>query len=153
MAGRLMMKPSAPDAFDAIDMDEYMTVLSIIANADAVLKPEEMSFFEWRMGRMLINPKLRVQFRALLRQQFDDIEETIAGMDVRTLRLALRDGIFLAAADGEIHPSEVDAIRTIADYAGVDADRLHEMWEWVRDGMEWMAQGPRLLELPLKEQS
>ncbi len=147
-----MMKPSAPDAFDAIDMDEYMTVLSIIANADAVLKPEEMSFFEWRMGRMLINPKLRVQFRSLLRQEFD-IEETIAGMDIRTLRLALRDGIFLAAADGEIHPSEVDAIRIIADHAEVDTDRLHEMWEWVRDGMEWMAQGPRLLELPLKERS
>ena len=147
-----MMKPSAPDAFDAIDMDEYMTVLSIIANADAVLKPEEMSFFEWRMGRMLINPKLRVRFRSLLRQEFD-IEETIAGMDIRTLRLALRDGIFLAAADGEIHPSEVDAIRIIADHAEVDTDRLHEMWEWVRDGMEWMAQGPRLLELPLKERS
>ena len=72
-----MMKPSAPEAFDAIDMDDYMTVLAIIANADAVLRPEEMSFFEWRMGRMLVNPKLRVQFRALLRQEFD-IEETIA---------------------------------------------------------------------------
>ena len=145
-----MMKPSAPDAFADIDMDDYMTVLSIIANADSVLRPEEMSFFEWRMGRMLINPKLRVRFRALLRLEFD-IEETIADMDIRTLRLSLRDGIFLAAADGEIHPSEVDAIRIIADQAGVDSDRLHEMWEWVRDGMEWMAQGPRLLELPLKD--
>ena len=96
-----MMKPSAPDAFDAIDMDDYMTVLAIIANADAVLRPEEMSFFEWRMGRMLINPKLRVQFRALLRQEFN-IEETIVEMDIRTLRLALRDGIFLAAADGSL---------------------------------------------------
>jgi tellurite resistance protein len=150
MAGRSMMKPSAPDAFADIDMDDYMTVLSIIANADSVLRPEEMSFFEWRMGRMLINPKLRVQFRALLRQEFD-IEETIADMDIRTLRLSLRDGIFLAAADGEIHPSEVDAIRIIANQAGVDSERLHEMWEWVRDGMEWMAQGPRLLELPLKD--
>ncbi len=145
-----MMKPSAPDAFADIDMDDYMTVLSIIANADSVLRPEEMSFFEWRMGRMLINPKLRVQFRALLRQEFD-IEETIADMDIRTLRLSLRDGIFLAAADGEIHPAEVDAIRIIANQAGVDSERLHEMWEWVRDGMEWMAQGPRLLELPLKD--
>jgi tellurite resistance protein len=150
MAGRSMMKPSAPDAFADIDMDDYMTVLSIIANADSVLRPEEMSFFEWRMGRMLINPKLRVQFRALLRQEFD-IEETIADMDIRTLRLSLRDGIFLAAADGEIHPAEVDAIRIIANQAGVDSERLHEMWEWVRDGMEWMAQGPRLLELPLKD--
>ena len=144
------MKPSAPDAFDAIDMDDYMTVLAIIANADAVLKPEEMSFFEWRMGRMLINPKLRVKFRALLRQEFN-VEEAIGNMDIRTLRLALRDGIFLAAADGEIHPAEIDAIRMIADHAGVDAERLHEIWKWVQDGMEWMALGPRLLELPLKE--
>ena len=150
MAGRSMMKPSAPDAFDAIDMDDYMTVLAIIANADAVLKPEEMSFFEWRMGRMLINPKLRVKFRALLRQEFN-VEEAIGNMDIRTLRLALRDGIFLAAADGEIHPAEIDAIRMIADHADVDAERLHEIWKWVQDGMEWMALGPRLLELPLKE--
>ncbi len=144
------MKPSHPDAFLAVDLDDYMTVLAIIANADSILRPEEMAFYESRMARMLINPKLRVQFRALLRQEFN-IKETIADMDIRTLRLSLRDGIFLAAADGEIHPSEVDAIRIIADQAGVDSDRLHEMWEWVRDGMEWMAQGPRLLELPLKD--
>ena len=39
------MKPSHPDTFLAVNRDDYMTVLSIIANADNVLKEEEMSFF------------------------------------------------------------------------------------------------------------
>ncbi|HJM86863.1 MAG TPA: hypothetical protein QF433_01455, partial [Candidatus Thalassarchaeaceae archaeon] len=60
-----------------------MTILAIIANADSVLKEEEMSFFESRMARMLINPKLRSQFRDLLRNEYD-VEETVKGMDKKT---------------------------------------------------------------------
>ena len=144
------VKPSHPDAFLSVNRDDYMTVLAIIANADNVLKEEEMSFFESRMARMLINPKLRSQFRDLLRNEYD-IEETIKKMDKKTLRLALRDGIFLAAADGEVHPSEVEAIRIVAKYAGVDSDRLKEIWSWVKEGLEWMATGPSLLEVSLRD--
>ena len=142
------MKPSHPDTFLAVNRDDYMTVLSIIANADNVLKEEEMSFFESRMARMLINPKLRTQFRNLLRQEFD-VEKTVKHMDQKTLRLALRDGIFLAASDGEVHPSEVETIRIIAKYAKIDNARLKEIWNWVQNGLEWMASGPSLLEVSL----
>ncbi|HJM20033.1 MAG TPA: TerB family tellurite resistance protein [Candidatus Thalassarchaeaceae archaeon] len=127
-----------------------MTILAIIANADNVLKEEEMSFFESRMARMLINPKLRSQFRDLLRNEYD-VEETVKGMDKKTLRLALRDGIFLAAADGEVHPSEVEAIRIVAKYADVDSERLKEIWTWVQEGLEWMSSGPSLLEVALRD--
>jgi hypothetical protein len=144
------MKPSHPDAFLAVNRDDYMTVLAIIANADNILRPEEMAFYESRMARMLINPKLRSQMRDLLRNDYD-VRDTVKGMDKRTLRLALRDGIFLAAADGEIHPAEVDAIRIIAEYAEVDKKRLAEIWRWVKEGLEWMSNGPSLLEIPLKE--
>ncbi|HIH82999.1 MAG TPA: hypothetical protein HA340_03535 [Candidatus Thalassarchaeaceae archaeon] len=144
------MKPSHPDAFLSVNRDDYMTVLAIIANADNVLKEEEMSFFESRMARMLINPRLRSQFRDLLRNEYD-VEETIKKMDEKTLRLALRDGIFLAAADGEVHPSEVEAIRIVAKYAGVDSDRLKEIWSWVQEGLEWMSSGPSLLEVSLRD--
>jgi DnaJ-domain-containing protein 1 len=72
-------------------------------------------------------------------------------MDEKTLRLALRDGIFLAAADGEVHPSEVETIRIVAKYAGVDSDRLKEIWTWVQDGLEWMSTGPSLLEVSLRD--
>ena len=147
---QILVKPSHPDAFLSVNRDDYMTVLAIIANADNVLKEEEMSFFESRMARMLINPKLRSQFRDLLRNEYD-IEETIKKMDKKTLRLALRDGIFLAAADGEVHPSEVEAIRIVAKYAGVDSDRLKEIWSWVKEGLEWMATGPSLLEVSLRD--
>ena len=147
---QITVKPSHPDAFLSVNRDDYMTVLAIIANADNILKEEEMSFFESRMARMLINPKLRSQFRDLLRNEYD-IEETIKKMDKKTLRLALRDGIFLAAADGEVHPSEVEAIRIVAKYAGVDSDRLKEIWSWVQEGLEWMSTGPSLLEVSLRD--
>ena len=146
----ITVKPSHPDAFLAVNRDDYMTILAIIANADNVLKEEEMSFFESRMARMLINPKLRSQFRDLLRNEYD-VEETIKGMDKKTLRLALRDGIFLAAADGEVHPSEVEAIRIVAKYADVDSERLKEIWTWVQEGLEWMSSGPSLLEVALRD--
>ncbi len=146
----ITVKPSHPDAFLAVNRDDYMTILAIIANADNVLKEEEMSFFESRMARMLINPKLRSQFRDLLRNEYD-VEETVKGMDKKTLRLALRDGIFLAAADGEVHPSEVEAIRIVAKYADVDSERLKEIWTWVQEGLEWMSSGPSLLEVALRD--
>ena len=97
----MLLKPSAPEAFDTIDTDQYLTVLAIIANADTVLRAEEMAFFESRMARMLINPQMRSRFRQLLKLEYD-VDKTVRKMDQRTLRLALRDGIFLAASDGEL---------------------------------------------------
>jgi len=85
-----------------------------------------------------------------LRNEYD-VEETVKGMDKKTLRLALRDGIFLAAADGEVHPSEVEAIRIVAKYADVDSERLKEIWTWVQEGLEWMSSGPSLLEVALRD--
>lgn len=144
----MLVKPSAPGAFDTIDTDQYLTVLAIIANADTVLRPEEMAFFESRMARMLINPQMRSRFRQLLKLEYD-VDKTVRKMDKRTLRLALRDGIFLAASDGEVHPAEVEAVKTIAHYAEVSDDRLQEIWAWVKEGISWMANGPRLTEVPM----
>ena len=149
MANRsILLKPSAPEAFDTIDTDQYLTVLAIIANADTVLRPEEMAFFESRMARMLINPQMRSRFRQLLKNEFD-VDKTVRKMDKRTLRLALRDGIFLAASDGEIHPAEVEAVKTIAHHAEVSDERLKEIWAWVKEGITWMSNGPRLTEVPM----
>ena len=147
----MLMKPSAPRAFDTIDTDQYLTVLAIIASADTVLRPEEMAFFESRMARMLINPHMRSRFRRFLKLEYD-VDKTVRGMDKRTLRLALRDGIFLAASDGEVHPAEVEAVKTIAHHAGVSDDRLQEIWKWVKEGIAWMSQGPRLTEVPMYDE-
>ena len=149
MANRsILLKPSAPGAFDTIDTDHYLTVLAIIANADTVLRPEEMAFFESRMARMLINPQMRIRFRQLLKHEFD-VDKAVRKMDKRTLRLALRDGIFLAASDGEVHPAEVEAVKTIAHHAEVSDERLKEIWAWVKEGITWMSNGPRLTEVPM----
>ena len=144
----MLVKPSAPGAFDTIDTDQYLTVLAIIANADTVLRPEEMAFFESRMARMLINPQMRSRFRQLLKLEYD-VDKTVRKMDKRTLRLALRDGIFLAASDGEIHPAEIETVKIIAHHAEVSDDRLQEIWAWVKEGITWMSNGPRLTEVPM----
>jgi hypothetical protein len=34
----------------------------------------------------------------------------------------------------------------------VDDDRLGEIWFWVKHGLKWMSEGPRLVEVPLKEE-
>lgn len=149
--GSILLKPSAPEAFDTIDTDQYLTVLAIIANADAVLRPEEMAFFESRMARMLINPQMRSRFRQLLKHEVD-VDKTVRKMDKRTLRLALRDGIFLAASDGEIHPAEVEAVKIIAHHAEVSDERLQEIWTWVKEGIAWMSNGPRLTEVPIHDE-
>ena len=147
----MLVKPSAPGAFDTIDTDQYLTVLAIIANADTVLRPEEMAFFESRMARMLINPQMRSRFRQLLKHEFD-VDKTVRKMDKRTLRLALRDGIFLAASDGEIHPAEVETVKIIAHHAEVSDERLEEIWAWVKEGITWMSNGPRLTEVPMYDE-
>ena len=149
--GSILLKPSAPEAFDTIDTDQYLTVLAIIANADTVLRPEEMAFFESRMARMLINPQMRSRLRQLLKHEFD-VDKTVRNMDKRTLRLALRDGIFLAASDGEIHPAEVAAVKIIAHHAEVSDERLQEIWAWVKEGITWMSNGPRLTEVPIHDE-
>ena len=147
----MLLKPSAPEAFDNIDTDQYLTVLAIIANADTILRPEEMAFFESRMARMLINPQMRSRFRQLLKHEFD-VDKTVRKMDKRTLRLALRDGIFLAASDGEIHPAEVETVKIIAHHAEVSDERLQEIWAWVKEGITWMSNGPRLTEVPMYDE-
>ena len=116
-----------------------------------MLRAEEMAFFESRMARMLINPQMRSRFRQLLKLEYD-VDKTVRKMDQRTLRLALRDGIFLAASDGEIHPAEIEAVKTIAHHAGVSDERLQEIWNWVQEGINWMSQGPRLTEVPIHDE-
>ena len=147
----MLLKPSAPEAFDNIDTDQYLTVLAIIANADTILRPEEMAFFESRMARMLINPQMRSRFRQFLKLEYD-VDKTVRRMDKRTLRLALRDGIFLAASDGEIHPAEIETVKIIAHHAEVSDERLQEIWTWVKEGITWMSHGPRLTEVPMYDE-
>jgi uncharacterized tellurite resistance protein B-like protein len=145
-----MLLPSPPGAFKRIDRRGYAAILAHVANADTILKPEELAAFESRLGRMLIHPEVRKEFRKFLRMQMN-LDELCADLDQITLRYALRDSIYMAKIDGELHPTEVDVIRKLAQMADIDDDLLREISEWVDQGLNWMAHGRRLIEVPLED--
>ena len=47
----------------------------------------------------------------------------------------------MAAADGEYHPEEILVLEKMAHHAGVDADVLDSLYDWVTEGWEWLAKG------------
>jgi hypothetical protein len=60
-------------------------------------------------------------------------------------RVVLRDALVIAAVDGDYHETELAAIRTIANAAGVSGSELESLFSWVEEGWRWMARGRGLL--------
>lgn len=136
-----------PDALDLCDRDvkrNYIAVLTLLANADGQLVREEMAALESRMGHALLHPDTRAELRQLLKNP-PDFHEVVGQLDDQGLRLALRDGMLIAASDGEYHEDEVGMLDLLAESAGVDDETVHALYGWVTEGWRWMAEGRRLL--------
>jgi len=137
------MSGMLPDAIDMLSPSEkevYIELLTVVANSDGALVREEMAALEAFMGRALLKPEVREETRKKLRQT-GDLEELLERSTVDTLRVALRDSVLLAAADGEYHPDEVLVLERIAEAAGVSIDELDQLYDWVTDGWHWLAKG------------
>ncbi|HIG19559.1 MAG: hypothetical protein CXT67_06410 [Methanobacteriota archaeon] len=137
------MSGMLPDAIDMLSPSEkevYIELLTVVANSDGALVREEMAALEAFMGRALLKPEVREETRKKLRQT-GDLEELLERSTVDTLRVALRDSVLLAAADGEYHPDEVVVLERIAEAAGVSIDELDQLYDWVTDGWHWLAKG------------
>ncbi len=137
------MSGMLPDAIDTLDPREkelYIELLTVLANADGALVREEMAALEAFMGRALLRPEVREETRQKLRNP-RDLDSLLALTNEKTLRVALRDSVLLAAADGEYHPEEILVLEKMADHAGVDADVLDSLYDWVTEGWEWLAKG------------
>lgn len=137
------MSGMLPDAIDTLDPREkelYIELLTVLANADGALVREEMAALEAFMGRALLRPEVREETRQKLRNP-RDLDSLLALTNEKTLRIALRDSVLLAAADGEYHPEEILVLEKMAHHAGVDADVLDSLYDWVTEGWEWLAKG------------
>ena len=140
------MLPDAIDMLSPSEKDVYIELLTIVANSDGALVREEMAALEAFMGRALLKPEVREETRKKLRQK-GDLEKTLAIATVDTLKVALRDSVLLAAADGEYHPAEVLVLERIADAAGVGIDGLDQLYDWVTEGWHWLAKGRDLVDM------
>ncbi len=137
------MSGMLPDAIDMLSPSEkevYIELLTVVANSDGALVREEMAALEAFMGRALLKPEVRAETRKKLRQT-GDLEELLERSSVDTLKVALRDSVLLAAADGEYHPAEVLVLERIAEAAGVSIDELDQLYDWVTEGWHWLAKG------------
>mgnify|MGYP000317478613 CR=1 FL=1 len=137
------MSGMLPDAIDTLEPREkelYIELLTVLANADGALVREEMAALEAFMGRALLRPEVREETRQKLRHP-RDLDSLLALTNEKTLRIALRDSVLLAAADGEYHPEEILVLEKMAHHAGVDADALDALYDWVTEGWKWLAKG------------
>ena len=145
-AGACEMLPDTLDLCDRETKWNYVAVLTLLANADGQLVREEMAALESRMGHALLHPDTRAELRQLLKNP-PDFHAVISGMDEQGLRLTLRDGMLIAACDGEYHEDEVHMLDLLAEAAGVDEETVHALYGWVTEGWRWMAESRRLLGL------
>ena len=140
------MLPDAIDMLSPMEKEVYIELLTIVANSDGALVREEMAALEAFMGRALLNPEVRAETRKKLRQT-GDLEELLQRSSIDTLKVALRDSVLLAAADGEYHPAEVLVLERIAEAAGVSIDGLDELYDWVTEGWHWLAKGRNVVDM------
>ena len=98
------------------------------------------------MGRALLKPEARAETRKKLRHT-GDLEELLQRSTIDTLKVALRDSVLLAAADGEYHPAEVVVLERIAEAAGVSIDELDKLYDWVTEGWHWLAKGRNVVDM------
>jgi tellurite resistance protein len=140
------MLPDAIDMLSPMEKEVYIELLTILANSDGALVREEMAALEAFMGRALLKPEVRAETRKKLRQT-GDLEELLERSTIDTLKVALRDSVLLAAADGEYHPAEVVVLERIAKAAGISIDELDELYDWVTEGWHWLAKGRNIVDM------
>lgn len=140
------MLPDAIDMLSPMEKEVYIELLTILANSDGALVREEMAALEAFMGRALLKPEVRAETRKKLRQT-GDLEELLERSTIDTLKVALRDSVLLAAADGEYHPAEVLVLERIAEAAGISIDGLDQLYDWVTEGWHWLAKGRNIVDM------
>ena len=97
-----------PDTLHQLPRTErfaYAKLLAVMARANDELTVEEMATFEQRLGTALLSPEQRNQIRAYLKSP-PTLEECLTGLGHEAGRLAVRDSVMMAAADGNVDKKE-----------------------------------------------
>ncbi len=136
-----------PDTLHKLPQSErfaYAKILAYMTRVDNELAVEEMAMFEQRLGTALLSPKQREKIRSFLKSP-PTLEECIEGLGPESGRLALRDALLMAAADGTVDEDEREALDEIAEAVGLLPESVDRLLEWVVSGYRWMQDGYDLL--------
>ena len=137
---------------DAAERARYADLLVLIAAADGELVREEIQLLESFMGIAMVHPEARTSIRQGL---FDTnrLSNLLKNTEIETLRYALRDGVLLAAADGDYDRRELRILKKIAAAADVEENELKAIFDWVSEGWDWHAKGIELAKLSAQDGS
>lgn len=136
-----------PDIIHKLPRDErfaYARLLAYMARVDNELSVSEMAMFEQRLGNALLSPKQREMLRLSLKNP-PTLESCLEGMGEEAGRLALRDSVLMAAADGTVDEDEREILEEIAAHFGLVDDAVERLLQWTIEGYNWMDSGYELL--------
>lgn len=136
-----------PDTIHKLSREErfsYARLLAFIARIDNELTVDEMAMFEQRLGTALLSPNQRELIRQALKSP-PPLDECLSGLSEEAGRLALRDSVLMAAADGEVDDDEKEVLEEIIAYLGLKDDALDKLLKWTVEGYNWMQSGYDIL--------
>ena len=136
-----------PDIIHKLPRDErfaYARLLAYMTRVDNELSVSEMAMFEQRLGNALLSPKQREMLRLSLKNP-PTLESCLEGMGEEAGRLALRDSVLMAAADGTVDEDEREILEEIAAHFGLVDDAVDRLLQWTIEGYNWMDSGFELL--------
>ena len=136
-----------PDTVHKLPQSErfaYAMLLAYMTRVDNELTVEEMAMFEQRLGTALLSPNQRELIRQALKTP-PPLDECLAGLSEEAGRLALRDAILMAAADGTVDDDEKEVLMEIIAHLGLPEEALERLLKWTVDGYNWMQNGYDIL--------
>ena len=136
-----------PDTIHKLSREErfsYARLLAFMARVDNELTVDEMAMFEQRLGTALLSPNQRELIRQALKSP-PPLDECLAGLSEEAGRLALRDAILMAAADGTVDDDEREVLTEITAHLGLPEEALERLLKWTVDGYSWMQSGYDIL--------
>ena len=136
-----------PDIIHTLPRDDrfaYARLLAFMTRVDNELSVAEMAMFEQRLGNALLSPKQRELIRLALKNP-PTLESCLDGMGEEAGRLALRDSVLMAAADGTVDEDEREVLEEIAAHFGLVDDAVEQLLQWTNEGYNWMNSGFDLL--------
>ena len=136
-----------PDTIHKLSREErfsYARLLAFMARVDNELTVDEMAMFEQRLGTALLSPKQRELIRQALKTP-PPLDECLAGLSNEAGRLALRDAVLMAAADGTVDDDEKEVLPEIIAHLGLPDDSLERLLKWTVEGYNWMQSGYDIL--------
>ncbi|MBL6732499.1 MAG: TerB family tellurite resistance protein [Candidatus Poseidoniaceae archaeon] len=136
-----------PDTIHKLSREErfsYARLLAFMTRVDNELTVDEMAMFEQRLGTALLSPKQRELIRHALKSP-PSLQECLAGLSDEAGRLALRDSILMAAADGNVDDDEKAVLLEIIAHLGLPEESLDKLLKWTVEGYNWMQSGYDIL--------